>query len=292
LSGRVTTATTSNPSPSKASSEGTANSGVPKKTTRTLQLARRLRRDLLQIARLAFARLFPLGEQQAPFHSAQMIEEQHTIQVIDLVLDGAGLVRCHLHAIGLTVAIERLERDLERPLHLPIDLRDREAALFGHLHDIALANDPGIDEHQRRRIVFTHVDHGHAPRDADLVRREPDALGRAHRFEQIVHQAAYLVVHGGDVRRALPEHRRAEEVELANGHCDFASTVRLRMLAMLERCTMRRDSALRIWTSSSFRCTPSPMMPPEVTIRSPRWSDSSSWRCRSCWRRWGRISMK
>jgi len=35
LSGCVTTATTSNPSPSRASSEGTANSGVPKKTTRT-----------------------------------------------------------------------------------------------------------------------------------------------------------------------------------------------------------------------------------------------------------------
>src|SRR6058998_3498787 len=35
LSGCVTTATTSNPSPSRASREGTANSGVPKKTTRT-----------------------------------------------------------------------------------------------------------------------------------------------------------------------------------------------------------------------------------------------------------------
>src|SRR2546422_498001 len=35
LSGCVTTATTSNPSPSKAWREGTANSGVPKKTTRT-----------------------------------------------------------------------------------------------------------------------------------------------------------------------------------------------------------------------------------------------------------------
>ena len=35
LSGCVTTARTSNPSPSSASREGTANSGVPKKTTRT-----------------------------------------------------------------------------------------------------------------------------------------------------------------------------------------------------------------------------------------------------------------
>ena len=35
LSGRVTTAATSNPSPNSASSDGTANSGVPKKTTRT-----------------------------------------------------------------------------------------------------------------------------------------------------------------------------------------------------------------------------------------------------------------
>ena len=34
-SGGVTAATTSNPSPRRASSDGTANSGVPKKTTRT-----------------------------------------------------------------------------------------------------------------------------------------------------------------------------------------------------------------------------------------------------------------
>src|SRR5438034_242823 len=58
------------------------------------------------------------------------------------------------------------------------------------------------------------------------------------------------------------------------------------------RLIVQRDSPLFTVTSSSFRCTTSPMMPPEVTMRSPRCSDASSCRCRSCCRRCGRISMK
>src|SRR6266566_1404278 len=59
-----------------------------------------------------------------------------------------------------------------------------------------------------------------------------------------------------------------------------------------DEVTVKSGESRLIVTSSAFRCTTSPMMPPEVTMRSPRCSDASSWRCRSCCRRWGRISMK
>src|SRR5207244_12873052 len=100
--------------------------------------------------------------------------------------------------------------------------------------------------------------------------------GRPHRVEQVVHELAYRVVDGADGRRALPQHRRAEQVELADGHWDLASIERLRMFAMLVRITTTRDSPLFTVTSSSFRCTTSPMMPPEVTILSPRCNEASS----------------
>src|SRR3989442_14998915 len=94
-------------------------------------------------------------------------------------------------------------------------------------------------------------------------RREPNPFGGVHRLEQVVHPPAHGVVHGGNRGGALPQHGRAEQVELADGHCGLAaSTERFRMFAMLARCTIKRDSPLFTVTSSSFRCTTSPMMPP------------------------------
>src|SRR6266542_1568849 len=146
-SGRVTAATTSNPSPSSASREGTANSGVPKKTTRTLQLARRLRSDVLQVAGLALAGLLPLGEQQASLHGAQVVEEQHAIQVVDLVLHRPRLVAGHIDAVRPPVAVQRLERHVERALHLAEDLGDRETAFFSGLDVVAGFRDAGVDQY-------------------------------------------------------------------------------------------------------------------------------------------------
>src|SRR3989442_6392115 len=53
-------------------------------------------------------------------------------------------------------------------------------------------------------------------------RREPNPFGGVHRLEQVVHQPAHGVVHGGNRGGALPQHGRAEQVELADGHCGLA----------------------------------------------------------------------
>src|SRR4029077_5767549 len=151
-----------------------------------------------------------------------------------------------------------------------------------------------IDEHQGWGVVVADIDHGHALRDPDLIGGEAHAFGRPHGVEQVVHQLAHGGVDGGDGRRALPQHRRAEQVELADRHWGLgegASIDRLRMFAMLARITTTRDSPLFTVTSSSFRWTTSPMIPPEVTILSPRCSEASSWRWRSCCLRCGRMSM-
>src|SRR6185503_2451212 len=144
------------------------------------------------------------------------------------------------------------------------------------------------------RILVPDVHHGDPPGDADLIRRQAHALGRAHRLEQIVDEPADFVIDFRDRGRLLPQHGRAEDVERANRHAGLASTaaVRLVMLATALRVITNFASPLRIVTSSSLMCTTSPMMPLEVTMRSPRWSDASSCLCCSAWRRCGRISRK
>src|SRR5437879_1597459 len=253
-----------------------------------LQLAGRLGRDLLEEPLLSLARLLPFGHEEAAFHGAQVVEEEDTVEVVDLVLDGAGLIAAHFGAGGTAVAVERLDHHALRSFDVAEDLRDREAPFLGDLDLGAALDDHGVDEHQRGRVLLAHVHDRDALRDADLVGGEPHALGGAHRFEQVVHEPPHGVVHAGHGRRALAQHRRAEQVEAADGHDAFASTARLTMLAMLPRRTTSLASPLRIVTSLSFKCTTSPTMPPEVTIWSPRCSVSSSFLCCSCWRRCGR----
>src|SRR3989442_14172861 len=89
-------------------------------------------------------------------------------------------------------------------------------------------------------------------------RREPNPFGGVHRLEQVVHQPAHGVVHGGNRGGALPQHGRAEQVELADGHCGLAaSTERFRMFATLGRWRINGHSPAFPVTSSSFTCTSS-----------------------------------
>ena len=166
--------------------------------------------------------------------------------MVDLVLDGAGLIAAHFGAGGTAVAVERLDHHALRSFDVAEDLRDREAPFLGDLDLGAALDDHGVDEHQRGRVLLAHVHDRDALRDADLVGGEPHALGGAHRFEQVVHEPPHGVVHAGHGRRALAQHRRAEQVEAADGHDAFASTARLTMLAMLPRRTTSLASPLRI----------------------------------------------
>src|SRR5206468_9570671 len=241
---------------------------------------------------LALARLLPFGDEEAALHGAQVVEEQDAVEVVDLVLDRAGLVAAHLGAVPLAVPVQRLDHHAHRPLDVAEDLRDREAPLLPDLGFGAALDDRGVDQHQWRRVLLAHVHDGDALRDADLVGGEAHPLGGAHRLEQIVHQPAHGVVHAGHGGRALAQHRRTEQMEAANRHDTFASAARLAIVAMLPRSTTSLASPLRIVTSLSFRCTTSPTMPPEVTTWSPRCNVSSSFLCCSCWRRCGRRMRK
>src|SRR4029077_9896625 len=130
-----------------------------------------------------------------------------------------------------------------------------------------------IDEYAGGGAVVADIDHGHALRDPDLIGGEAHAFGRPHGVEQVVHQLAHGGVDGGDGRRALPQHRRAEQVELADRHWGLgegASIDRLRMFVMFARITPSPEPPLFTGTPVSLRLATSAIDPPEVTILSPR----------------------
>ena len=96
LSGCVTTPTTSKPSPISARSGGTANSGVPQKSTRTQSSSSGCSCDrdgsvssLSNEARILVLLLRPLRQRRASLENAQVVDEQLAVQMIDLVLQAA-----------------------------------------------------------------------------------------------------------------------------------------------------------------------------------------------------------
>src|SRR5260221_10587534 len=195
LSARVTTPTTSKPSPTSAVSEGTANSGVPKNRTRIGSRLRRVLGEgfgdvLADQLDLSFARLLPLLHQPAPLERPDAVEEHDAVEVVDLVLERPrqqlGAFDAPLHA----VFVERLDHHAGRAFDVAINVRDGEAAFL--FLDRALAfHDHGV--HQRVAVLRVGLDHGDAPELAHLVGRQPDALVRAHRVEQVRDERAVIV---------------------------------------------------------------------------------------------------
>ena len=78
---------------------------------------------------LELQRLLPLLHVHVALQPADSVDEEHTVQVIDLVLkaDGAQLL-CLLDPF-VAVQIEPADPDLLGPLHLGLEVGDREAAL-------------------------------------------------------------------------------------------------------------------------------------------------------------------
>ena len=127
--------------------------------------------------------------------------------MVDLVLRRTSLETGQFEAIRMPVAIERFERHVDVAVHVPVDVGNRETAFFGAFDHLARLQDARVDKHEGWRGVLAHVHDRHALRDADLVRGEPYALRGVHRLEQVVHQPAHGVVHGGDGHSALSQDR-------------------------------------------------------------------------------------
>src|ERR1035437_899991 len=308
LSGRVTTATTSCPSPTSASRGGVANSGVPKKTMRICSLlpsvvCRLPSSKLFVVVRFVFvfardddpdqARIlrflvFPFGEQFLPLEEAQVIDEQLAVQVVDLVLKAHAQQLSTHNLERLALAIERLDHDARRARDVAVQLGDREAAFFP-LDGPRALDDLRIDEHEPLAV---HVHHREPLRAAHLRGGEAHAVRGGHRFEHVVDELLQFGREGVDRAGLLAEDRIAEDADREDAHAAVTS-LPLDLITLCTRprwiTTVESPDLMVMRSSSVFTGTPSfsdslmriisPTSPPTVTISSPFRSENSEFSC-------------
>jgi hypothetical protein len=159
---------------------------VPKKATRI-----RSRLDRPDVTVVVGVFLLPLGDDPLPLEQAQMVDEEDPIQVVDLMLHGAGGQALQLPAIGLAVLVQRFQDHPVGTGNLGKHIRDGQTALLGAVLARGF-HDPRVHHHQLHSLG---VDHRHPTGHADLVRGEADTLGRVHGLEQVGDEPADLVVH-------------------------------------------------------------------------------------------------
>src|SRR6266478_2078313 len=103
--------------------------------------------------------------------------------MVDFVLHRPRFEAGDLSPIRTALNVKRLDSYGEWAFDIGVDVRNREAAFFGGLDDVAYLNDAWVDQDQRRWVVLAYVDDRHASRVADLVRREAHASERSHGLE-------------------------------------------------------------------------------------------------------------
>src|SRR5262249_54509306 len=149
-----------------------------------LALDLRVARQLALLLRLVVLalELAQGAARRQPADWAEFVDEQHAVQVVDLVLPQPG---------GQVAALQLDELALQRVgLHLYrlgaadflVELREAQAALLALLHALALEDDR-IDVHPLLVLLRRGarvVDHEHLERHADLRRRQAEAALLVH----------------------------------------------------------------------------------------------------------------
>src|SRR6187551_1084354 len=150
----------------------------------------------------------------------ERVDVEGPVEVVDLVLKGAGEELLAFDPELATVAVARLDRDLRGAPDLGNIARDREATLpvellARRLHDLR------VDELGDHSLDLDDRD---LERHPHLVRRETDARGIAHRDQHVVKQPMKARVERRDSLRALAKDRLLEGEDGADGghgarHC-------------------------------------------------------------------------
>src|ERR1019366_392327 len=164
-SGWVTTREISWPAASSASSVATANCGVPQKTSFTPLPC-------------AFAlHLANPAQGQVALQGAHAEDEQHAVEVVDLMLETAGEQFRTVHLEPLSMRVLGANAHLGGANYLLVNLREAEAAFLLILLAFA-QNNLGVDEHQLVLGLLAHaqVDDRQALGYVHLRRGESDAL--------------------------------------------------------------------------------------------------------------------
>src|SRR5439155_12983969 len=162
-SGWVTTPATSCRDASSASSVGTANSGVPKKTIR-------------RMSPFSGARELPdLLHDEVALDAAHAIEKEQPVQMVHLMLEGAREQIGAFDDALLAVSIESLDDRALRARDRRVEAGHAQAAFFLQLHPFPL-DERRVDEHHQdvRFVPHRKVDDENTHGLTDLRGRQAD----------------------------------------------------------------------------------------------------------------------
>src|SRR5215469_15327399 len=195
-SGCVTASAISWPARCSASRVGTAKRGVPQKTSFTA------------LPPTFALHLADFAEDHVALQPAHAEDEQRSVQVVDLMLEGARQQFLAVHFEPFAVFVLRADLHLGAADDLLPDFGETQAAFLLVLSAL-LEGDLRVHQHQFLGGVFSHaeVDHGDALRNRHLRRSEAYALGRVHGLEHVGNELAQLVIEFGYRLAGLLQYR-------------------------------------------------------------------------------------
>src|SRR5262245_33106745 len=148
------------------------------------------------------------------------VEHQHAVEVVELVLDHAGLEPGRLDRELLPADVHRVRPDEQRPLDVDDDAREAETSLLcGREVVVRAPVDLGVD-HDGRLSLGADLEDEHAPEGPQLRGSQPDADRVPHQPDHPLSLLGELIVELGHRRGRRLEHGIAELDDL--GECRVA----------------------------------------------------------------------
>lgn len=169
-----------------------------------------LTHELLRVLRLVFV---------------EMIQQEHTVEVIELVLDEAAEQLVGFEAHLVAVEIETGDLDLLRTTDLEVPARHRQTSLVEPPFAVG-TGDPGVDQHSAIGLAIgADVIDEETLLHTDLRGGETEAGGGIHRGEHVVDQLVELAVDLGDLVRLLAKNRVADDTNGVGRHDPYPTRV-------------------------------------------------------------------
>src|SRR5437667_6392432 len=142
------------------------------------------------------------------------VEDEHAVEVVDLVLDDARLEPAGLDLDRLAVLVARADADVDRALDVDDHAGQRQAPLLHDLGLLAAPLDDRVDERVDWALGLDAVDED-AVEGADLGGRQADPDGLVHEPAHARDLLAQRVVEGVDLARPRAQDGVAELADLA-----------------------------------------------------------------------------
>ncbi len=130
-----------------------------------------------------------LPPNEPPLQSTEVLDEQTTVQVIDLVIERACQESLPLQGPHPAVEIHRLD---DAPMRTPYLFRETRQAQAAFVLDefTCRFKNPRVDQNHQVILPLAHgkIDDGNRPGHPDLVGGEADAGGDVHRFDHVLNE--------------------------------------------------------------------------------------------------------